>query len=462
MVVGHHGNLYFASGYFMTSSTVHVVHCIDTEGPLYESLNATFERIKNIFDIEIEPSRENLKLLQKGKIPLDGMEDKVANVISPDLLKYNETWDQINEMLDELMSDKFRNQFQDSFGNGWIYNWHCMDHVGFETNPRRRDIGYHNIHDHYAGYIRETDSIQDGLHFHHHPIPFSKAAHHPATHYFSHTPLIFQSLARRILERQWFPCVYRPGFHTTRPDSHWLLEQFIPFEYANQAMDEKDTGFLDQGNGRFGDWRNAPKNWRPYHPHHDDYQKPGDCRRLIARSLNVGTRHRLLQEEDVEQAFYEAEQGLPVVLSFNNHDFRDMRPDVLRVQELLKVVSSRHPSTKFRYCEAREAMRSALDLPEQDPIKFEIELEKGRLSIKTQLPTFGPQPFFAIQTKDNRFFHDNLDFQKPFYEWSYMFDELTYPIEALFRIGIGTCDAVGNVTVAIINLEDDSFSQVFY
>ena len=139
-----------------------------------------------------------------------------------------------------------------------------------------------------------------------------------------------------------------------------------------------------------------------------------------------------------------------------------MRPDVLRVQELLKVVSSRHPSTKFRYCEAREAMRSALDLPEQDPIKFEIELEQGRLSIKTQLPTFGPQPFFAIQTKDNRFFHDNLDFQKPFYEWSYMFDELTYPIEALFRIGIGTCDAVGNVTVAIINLEDDSFSQVFY
>ena len=123
MVVGHHGNLYFASGYFMISSTVHVVHvvhCIDTEGPLYESLNATFERIKNIFDIEIEPSRENLKLLQKGKIPLDGMEDKVANAISPDLLKYNETWDQINEMLDDLMSDKFRNQFQDSFGNGWI------------------------------------------------------------------------------------------------------------------------------------------------------------------------------------------------------------------------------------------------------------------------------------------------------------------------------------------------------
>ena len=264
------------------------------------------------------------------------------------------------------------------------------------------------------------------------------------------------------MERQWFPCVYRPGFHTTRPDSHWLLEQFIPFEYANQAMVEKDTGFLDLGNGRFGDWRHAPKNWTPYHPHHDDYQKVGDCRRLIARTLNVGTRHNLLQEEDVEQAFYEAEQGLPVVLSFNNHDYRDIRPDVLRVQELLKGISSRYPSTKFRYCEAREAMRSALHLPEQNPIKFEIKLEKGRLSIKTQLPTFGPQPFFAIQTKDNQFFHDNLDFQKPFYEWSYMFDELTYPLGSIAKIGAGTCDANGNVTVVVVNPEDGSFSQVFY
>ena len=34
----------------MTSSTVHVVHSIDTEGPLYESLEATFGRLENIFD----------------------------------------------------------------------------------------------------------------------------------------------------------------------------------------------------------------------------------------------------------------------------------------------------------------------------------------------------------------------------------------------------------------------------
>ena len=61
---------------------------------------------------------------------------------------------------------------------------------------------------------------------------------HSATHYFAHNPVIFQILARRILDRMWFPCVNRPGFHTTRPDSHWLMEQFIPFDYANQSTDE--------------------------------------------------------------------------------------------------------------------------------------------------------------------------------------------------------------------------------
>ena len=32
-------------------NTVYVVHCIDTEGPLHESLTATYERIKNTFEI---------------------------------------------------------------------------------------------------------------------------------------------------------------------------------------------------------------------------------------------------------------------------------------------------------------------------------------------------------------------------------------------------------------------------
>ena len=35
------------------------------------------------------------------------------------------------------------------------FNWHCLDHVGYEINPRRRDMGYHNIFDHYQQIVKE-------------------------------------------------------------------------------------------------------------------------------------------------------------------------------------------------------------------------------------------------------------------------------------------------------------------
>ena len=45
-------------------STVSIVHCIDTEGPLNEPTEATFERIRfilNIKELDLEPTRINLE-----------------------------------------------------------------------------------------------------------------------------------------------------------------------------------------------------------------------------------------------------------------------------------------------------------------------------------------------------------------------------------------------------------------
>ena len=57
---------------------VYIVHCIDTEGPLYETLDATFHRVKDIFGIDMEPSLENLEKLQREEIDLGGKEKEVA------------------------------------------------------------------------------------------------------------------------------------------------------------------------------------------------------------------------------------------------------------------------------------------------------------------------------------------------------------------------------------------------
>ena len=66
---------------------LYVVHCVDTEGPLNETLDATFERLESIFGITLEPTQDNLEFLQNRKINLDGKEDAVAKCFAPALLK---------------------------------------------------------------------------------------------------------------------------------------------------------------------------------------------------------------------------------------------------------------------------------------------------------------------------------------------------------------------------------------
>lgn len=442
------------------SKTLYIIHCIDTEGHLTEGLDATFERLNDSFGLKLKPSLKSLNKLQQKALNLNGLESEVSKFVSKSLLKYNNNWVEIDEMLNELLSKKFRSNLLDSFGNSWIYNWHCMDHVGFKDNPRKRDLGYHKIFDHYKKKLKETNSIDDGLHFHHHPISFYKQAHIPATHFFSHTPIIFEIISRKIIERQWFPCVYRPGFHSIRPDSHWFLEQFIPFDISNQRTNDNFSKYKDLADGRFGDWRRAPMSWEPYHPSHDDYQIHGNCRRWTCKSLNLGTRARLLKERDVRQAFKEAQNGKPIILSFNHHDFRDMRPDIIKAQKMLSKISKEFLDVKFRYTEARDGIRRALKIKKKKYIKFDIKFDLNKIKVKTKMPTFGPQPFLAIKTKENKFFHDNFDFQKPFYEWSYVFDNITFPLNKIETIGIGACDPSGNVTVVNINPKNKKMIEV--
>ena len=445
-----------------TKTPVYIVHCIDTEGPLYEQIEVTFQRLKSIFGLELEATEENLERLQNGELDLGGIEKAVQQVVSPDLLNYMDTWDKIDHMLEDAQSTYFRNQLFDSVGNGWIYNWFCLDHVGFTENPRRRSMGYHAIYDHYQRRISGSDVKKDAVHFHFHPHSFQHKAHHCGTHWWANSSSLYQILCRRIIDRLWFPCANRPGFHVIRPDSHWFLEQFIPFDYASQSitLSAEDEQQTDLNGGRFGDWRRAPKTWRPYHPDHDDYQSEGNCRRWIARCLNIGTRLRLLTESDIRDAFEEARKGIPVVLAFTNHDFRDLRIDVKYVRELLAKVSRDYPDIPFLYSEATSAMRKALKLKDELPCDFELKFERTSertiMRVKTDIPTFGPQPYLALKTNSGEYFHDNFDIQKPHHEWSYTFDEQTLVMNAIESVGIAANNSIGVTTVVRWNSETNS------
>ena len=390
--------------------------------------------------------------LQNRELDLGGEEDAVARMLAPELLSYNASWDKIGVMLGELLSPAFRNRMLDDFGQGWVFSWHCMDHIGFIENPRRKDLGYGNIFRFFRQALVESGSGRDELNWHFHPLSLTRNPLHAATSYVNNHLLLNEILCRRILDDQWFPVVNRPGFHAERPDSHAFLEQWIPFDYANQVHEQVDSQ-IDTRAGRFGDWRRSSASWRGYHPSHDDYQLPGDCRRIIFRCLNVGTRLRCLNVDHVRQAFREASEHGSAILAFADHDYRDMRPDVEIVRRLLAEVRPEFPDVALRFAGAEEAARAHLGVSDAQAPKLTMKLDSNRLDVQLEAgEIFGPQPFLALRTRDGRVFHDNFDFQVPGQYWTYTLDDHTIDAAALLRIGVGAAGRHGQFDVATLNL----------
>ena len=434
------------------SQILYVVHCIDTEGPLKEDLSATFTRLKNIFRIELEPTIENLRKLQNKELDLGNHTDAIADLLAPELLRYNEDWNSIDLMLEEILSQDFRQKMLDDSGLGWVYSWHCMDHVGFAENPRHKDYGYGSIYRHYRKKLDDSMSIRDELNWHFHPYSITRHPLHAATSYANSYHELIQILCRRILDEHWFPVVNRPGFHSERPDSHFFLEQWIPFDYANQFTEE-ETNQPDLTGGRFGDWTRAPKSWRGYHPSHDDYQREGSCNRTIFRCLNLGTRLRTLKEDNVREAFEEAQTYGRAVLAFADHDWRDLRPDISKLQEMLCKVKVEYPNVQIRFSGAEEAAVAVSGYEGNRTPVIQMELVENRLEVEVvDGEIFGPQPFLAIKSKDGNYYHDNLDVQIHRKKWVYIFDELTLHLDAIKTIAVGSAGKYGKYCVVSLDL----------
>jgi len=441
---------------------VYICHHVDTEGPLFESLEATFDRIRFITGLKLEPIRINLEKLRSNWFGLSDKEMlELGPLIDEHSLNFLENWDDINEMLDVAMSNEFRNKVIDSSGNGWLYNWHIMDHVGFTgDNPRRRDLGYHKIFDFYTDKISAKNSNRDAIHWHFHPISFSKDAHIPATSYDNSMYELHQVITRRVIDKNWFPVVNRAGFHTVRFDSNLFLESWIPFDPSNQSVEESMQPQLQQdiSFGRYGDWRGAPNDWSIYRPSFYDWRKNGQMQRSIARVLNMSARHRSIYTEEIEKAFRKANMGENVYLGITNHDWRDMRKEIDYFLQLLMNVKRGFPGVDFYFSESVSAFNSVIYQDgdqKNEKLNLDIELIDNKLIVRVVSgEIFGPQPYLAIKTKYGDYYHDNFDFlNEGNVEFSYVFDEYTIPLDCLSIIGVASNDKYGNQCLKCLNFD---------
>ena len=186
----------------MVTGTVNVVHAIDTEGPIYESVQATFERLEEILGVKIKPSLQNLKKLRKKEIKLETEElkNRAADFVSETKLNYLSTWSDVEKMVKKISQPNIRSRIKDTFGGSWICSWFCLDLVGFKNNPRKKDLGFHNVFDKYNKLKKNLNLEEDELQFHFHPMSTYKDAHRFATS-FINSPDLYPSLARKIIER---------------------------------------------------------------------------------------------------------------------------------------------------------------------------------------------------------------------------------------------------------------------
>lgn len=439
-------------------SKVYIVHCIDTEGPLYETLDVTFDRLEQIFGIRMDATEENLKKLQNCEVELGGIEKEVARALGNALVHTYSNFTEIEAMLKKLNSKEFRETLKDSSNQGWKCSWFCLDHVGFVgENPRMRIAGYHAIYDWYIK--KMNDSFGDTIQWHYHPLSINGDYHACGMNYVASSN-VFEILARKIIDRKFFPAVYRPGFHTERPDSHWLLEQWIPFDYANQAiaMSEK-TEQRDVKNGRFGYWNGATTLWEPYHPDFADYRKEGNCKRVIARCLNMNTRMRNITEEDFEQAFLEAKRGKDQLVSFTDHDFRDICYDIELMRKMIDKISKKYSDVQFEFCNALEGMRKYYGLKvESCHLRLDLNLKCKSLIISSNDNLFGVQPFFCLKLYGGRYIWSNLDFIGE-YQWAFTFDRDSVELDYIEKIGIAANSSCGVTDVIVVDVKTQNIEK---
>jgi hypothetical protein len=446
----------------MEKGIVFIVHHIDTEGPLCEPIDEIFVRLKNTLgiDLKIPYTRSNVIKLQNGEIEMDNdLKKEVQKIISPHLISFKENWSEIDEMLTRITAPGYREKYKDSFGNGWTYNWHLVDHVGYITNERRRDMGYLNIFNHYERLFKELPKFNDDFQWHFHPVSFKNEAHRCATSYENSYYELHQIMCRRIIEKEWFPQVNRAGFHTIRPDSNWFLEQWLPFDASNQSMEEiADNNMqLDAINGRFGDWRGAPSDWSIYNPDLYDWRKKGNLHRSVSRTLNLKTRFRNINQTEIEKAFESARKGNNVYLGITNHDYREMSTEIEEFGDLFSNVATRYRDIKFCNSTSVKAFQSVIGYNKEEilanKVDFDIEIKGNLIKIDiTNGEPFGPQPYLAIKTVNGRYYHDNFDFGNFKKEYYYTLDKETLMPAEIDKIGVATNDKYGNCKIKVIDL----------
>lgn len=349
-----------------------------------------------------------------------------------------DNWQALGEAMD-ILTTETRNRLKDSFGGGLKISWFVVDWIGFspsdpEFKRRGHDNSLHGIWKFYRKNILSDSSLKesgDGIYWHYHHPPKNGSWGWNSDWYDSdwHEYII----GKRMLDFGFFPAVYRAGKYVENDASSGWLEQWIPFDFSSISPAKRE----------FCDWSRSPVNWQPYHPNFEDYQRSGQMKRLVARSLPVAAKGGSgnLHSEDVESVFMEAKEKGVAIFSFHTHDYyKSIFDDFTTAQQMIEQIS-RASGVRWQFSNALDAMRLYAE-PVNEGLSLRITKDGDRVFIASNHEIFGKTPFVSIEYENGGVRRENV--VKEENGWAF-----TIPDSAK-RIAAGAADAYGNTDVIII------------
>ena len=146
-------------------------------------------------------------------------------------------------------------------------------------------------------------------------------------------------------------------------------------------------------------------------------------------------------------------------VSFSNHDFRNMIPEIEKIQNFIKKASEKFPNVHFSYENAISGFQKYLNLSLKRPLLVynfskENNSETLTLNVKCKNEIFGPQPFLAIKTLEGDFYWQNFDFREK-NSWSFCFDTVNISANEVSQIGIAANSKTG--LSEVLNIRNEEF-----
>ena len=376
-------------------STVHVVFCMDTEGPCDDPVNV--EILKN--------------------------------------------WQQVDLAMDKLFSEDFRYRFPDSYDSNFKIGWFFLAWTGFnpEKNPRKRDLGYHKVLDHYRsrwGRLIETYGDEECWHYHH--PPKSGIANEWSDDWSSSSEYK-NIISKQIIERNWFPICFRAG--GTIMDKHlsrWL-DAWFPFDYSNRSPLKSDLM----------DWEKGISEWRAYNPDIDLYKTEGTGKRYLARTMDLLTGIYEAGEKDILQAFVEAKENGSSVLSIFDHDYRDIEERINNFMNTFVKISAQFPEIKWKYSSPSDAIIETQSLSNTEDLKISAVCNDNVIKISVSTAIHQEYPWIAVKDSKGIIYQLESNLNKT----SNTSWELEIPDEHNYKeIGIGATNKSGYSDTKVISL----------